>query len=435
MLAQLKYRTVKKIKSIIKQILPREMWLVLKKRSRVRLPVVRGYEAMLLEDWAVTRRRGEKVINQDLLEGVTLVGFLTAATGLGEAARSSLRALQEARIPYSLVDLDFDVPARQQITHPDPTAPKGFLNRVNLLHVNPNHLPLVWERFGQRALLGRRTIGVWYWELPEIPDEWVPAFQVVDEIWAPSRFIQRAVEARSPVPVHYVPPCIQVEFDPALARADFGLPEDTFLFLCAYDVNSVQARKNPKGAIEAFRRAFNPEDQSVGLVVKINNAEESPDEIARLEESLRGYGNIHFIKRVLPREHFNALIHLTDAYISLHRSEGFGLVAAEAMALGKPVIATNWSGNTDFMTEANSCGVDYKLVPVGEGMEPYLPDQVWAEPDLAMAAESLRKLKCDKQFYVRIGQNSKTTILDFFNTQKITAIIADRLFESNGMAQ
>jgi glycosyltransferase involved in cell wall biosynthesis len=224
-----------------------------------------------------------------------------------------------------------------------------------------------------------------------------------------------------------IPPCIQMVYDRNLTRLDFNLPGDRFLFLCAYDVLSTQARKNPLGAIKAFKRAFTKNDPSVGLVLKINNARENPGEIKQLHDELQGYSNCYFIEDGLERLKFNALINLVDAYISLHRSEGFGLIPAEAMSLGKPVIMTRWSGNLDLMTTDNSCGVDYKLIQVEEKTGPYLTGQIWAEPDIDHAAFFMKKLRSDRQYYSHISKHAIKFIRDHFSPEVIGQQIEDRM--------
>jgi glycosyltransferase involved in cell wall biosynthesis len=199
--------------------------------------------------------------------------------------------------------------------------------------------------------------------------------------------------------------------------------------LCAYDVLSTQARKNPRGAIEAFKRAFPRGDSSVGLVIKVINAQQNPREIKNLRDELRGYSNCYFIEDIYDKSAMNSLLNLIDAYVSLHRSEGFGLIPAEAMYLGKPVVMTNWSGNVDLMTGKNSCGVNYNLVPVGYNTGPYTSDQLWADPDIDHAADLLRRLRNDSAYYAIISQEAHQTIHKNFSPQTIGNAIRIRLFD------
>jgi glycosyltransferase involved in cell wall biosynthesis len=341
---------------------------------------------------------------------------LRAAKGISEAARGNLLALQAAAIPYSAIDYETDIPRYQQT---EPTLKginhAGFKFAANLIHVNAPELPYLWSSFGRHNLAGRFNIGVWYWELPDFPDQYCSAFSLVDEVWVGSQFVLESISAKSPVPVIKIPPCIHVVYDYGLQRSDFGLPADRFLFLCAYDVLSAQARKNPLATVEAFKRAFPRNDSSVGLVIKISSTREDPAAPKVLHDALSGYSNCYFIDKMLRRSAMNSLLSLTDAYVSLHRSEGFGLIAAEAMSLGKPVIMTRWSGNLDMMTSDNSCGVDYKLVPVGEGADPYAPYDFWAEPDVDHAAFFMRQLHSDREYYARISSQAASSVGDRFS--------------------
>jgi glycosyltransferase involved in cell wall biosynthesis len=422
------YRVLYFTKSILKKVIPDRLRLYLKKTGGGRLKGLK-YPTILLEEWA-SKKGVEKslILKQGLDQGVNIVGFLNSATGLGEAARSTAKGLEIAGIRYNLVDIDYDVPSRQRIDYLIKNKKTNlFPNAINLLHVNPTHMPYLWEAYGENNLLNRYTIGIWYWELPEIPDQWVSSFQLLDEIWVPTRFVYNAVFPKSTKPIYLIPPVIEVPFDSSISRTDFNLPEDSFLFLCAYDVLSVMERKNPWGVVDAFRNAFRPDDRRVGLVIKINNAEENPEGVASLEESLSVYSNCYFIKEIIPRKKFNSLLNLVNAYVSLHRAEGFGLVAAEAMYLGKPVIMTRWSGNVDFMTNDNSCGVDYRLIPVGEGILPYLPNQLWADPDIIQAANYMKRLFNDPGYAAVIGRNAKQTIISTFSSKEVGMLMRSRI--------
>ena len=366
--------------------------------------------------------------SQEIEEGVNLVGYFRAVKGISEAARSSALALANAGIPYTVNDYEFGIPAEQQVDSlPHSPHGAGFKFNTNLIHINPPQLPFLWNSFAQGDLTARYNIGVWYWELPELPDEWLPAFSLVDEVWAATQFVYDSVSAKSSVPVIKIPPCIHPIYDQQLKRTDFDLPADRFLFMCAYDVLSTQARKNPLGAVNAFKKAFPKNNLSVGLVIKVNNASENPHEVRQLNEHIAGYQNCYIIEDIFDKAKFNSLLNVVDAYVSLHRSEGFGLIPAEAMSFGKPVIMTRWSGNLDFMTANNSCGVDYKLIPVGEQAGPYLPGQFWADPDINHAAFLMQKLVTDRSYYAEISYHAKKTIQKDFSLDRIGQLIKDRL--------
>ncbi|MDR2006295.1 MAG: glycosyltransferase, partial [Acidaminococcales bacterium] len=165
--------------------------------------------------------------------------------------------------------------------------------------------------------------------------------------------------------------------------------------------------------------------RDVGLVVKINHPQ--PAEVAQIKNLLAGHDNVYIIAGTLPKTAVNSLIKCTDAFVSLHRSEGFGLVMAEAMLLKTPVIATNWSANTEFMDGDVACMVDFSLVEVGEDIWPYKKGDRWAEPDVNQAAAYMRKLYEDKRFCARIRRNAYRRITTKFSREKAVGAINGRI--------
>jgi glycosyltransferase involved in cell wall biosynthesis len=183
-----------------------------------------------------------------------------------------------------------------------------------------------------------------------------------------------------------------------------------------FDLASVPARKNPLGAIDAFQRAFSNQSP-VALLIKVSHSAEHPREYAAIQEHVRGMPNVYLTDRMLSRARVNGLIAACDAVVSLHRSEGFGLVLAEAMFLGKPVMATGWSGNMDFMNGRNSCPVDYELVTLDRSHGPYAAGQQWAEPDVDHAAQFMRRLFDDAAFRAQIGEQARETMRTHFSPE------------------
>ncbi|HEX7808698.1 MAG TPA: glycosyltransferase, partial [Thermoanaerobaculia bacterium] len=288
--------------------------------------------------------------NVALPQGVNVVGYVTRDTGVGESARLCKASFEAAGLRADLVDLD----ARTEVTPP-------VRYPISIHHVNADQVPAVRAQipgvFGASAF----NIGVWHWELPEFPDVWLPSATVLDEIWAPSAFIQSALSRKLSIPVVHLPHGIAVTEIETCTPEALGVPRGRFTFLCMFDFGSVLQRKNPFGAIDAFRRAF-PDDANVALLIKAGHSANHRDDYAELESRMRGVPNVYLTDRMLSRARVNGLIAACDGVVSLHHSEGFGLILAEAMALAKPVVATAWSGNTDFMNGANSCPVNYELV-------------------------------------------------------------------------
>jgi GT2 family glycosyltransferase len=357
--------------------------------------------------------------------GLNLIGFVKAEMGIGQAMRGLAAACESGGVPFDIYSYEHDNPARmgdESWSHRITEEPG---QGINLLMVNPDVVQRLRHSLPSRLIEGRYTIGYWVWELPELPEEWTEAFRSMDEVWTPSAFVQQAVALKAPVPVVRIPYVVEMRKHGYLDRDHFGLPGNAFLFLMMYDVNSVRERKNPQGAITAFRKAFAGTDASVGLVIKINNCTER--ELASIRRQVDGHANIHVIGTTLSRYEVDSLIHCCDAVVSLHRSEGFGLVLAEAMALGRPVIATYWSGNTDFMNPSNSACVDYRLVMLERDHGPYRSGQVWADPDLDHAAWWMRRVREDGELRSRLVKRAANDVQELLSARRIGAMVASRL--------
>ena len=408
-------------KNFLKSHLPESVWSNLRKIPIKR--IFRDYSSnRAYKEWAIAKSNNQYDVNLLNQNGVNIIGHLNADNGLGEAARGTIRALSKTNIPFSVNDFETNNTFSGYQSYPE-----GFPNQINIIHVNPDNFLELWDHYPREALTRHYSIAVWYWELPDFPQKWVKLFDLVDEIWVATEFVRNSIQKKTNKIVRIVPPAIHVEVDDSCTREDFGLPENVFLFLCAYDTYSVQARKNPLGSINAFTKAFSPKEEKVGLVVKVNHASFNQKEVDELKKRLSQYKHCYFLEESYPRKKFNALINLVDCYISLHRSEGFGLIPAESMYLGKPVIMTNWSGNLDFTRTDNSCPVDYRLIQVGKRIEVYDSRQLWADPDADQAADYMKKLVSDKTFYKEISQNAAKSIRELYGPEVIAEKIKNLL--------
>ena len=272
-----------------------------------------------------------------------------------------------------------------------------------VVHVNAPMLPLALLRLPRAVTRGRHIIGYWAWELPEMPSEWRPGLACVNEIWVPSRFTAAALEPHLPNRVRVVPPALAMlpPCPTKLDRSTFSLPQDAVVVLVSFNLASSLARKNPFAAIAAFHAAFGERADRI-LLLKIGHPNHAPEDFARLVQMAQG-SNIRLETRILPPDDSHALTACADIVLSLHRSEGFGLVLAEAMLLGKAVIATGWSGNTDFMDASNAALVGYRLVRARDSRSIYR-DSLWAQADPADAVARLRQLADDPQARLAMGR-------------------------------
>lgn len=317
--------------------------------------------------------------------GVNLCGYVRREFGLGESVRLFALALAQADFPFALLNFDLPTPAREQDRSLDAWIAADAEHPVSVYFVNPDQMLRARAQFEEQKRRGRYIIGFWFWELENFPQEWRAALDLVDEVWVASAFVQQAVSTATHKPVLRMP----LPIDPEGIRPDrvrSGLPEDRYTFLCTFDYHSWPQRKNPLGVVAAFRAAFDSGRDDVRLLIKTINAERVADAHLQLVGAARGDPRIVFRDEHLSRDEMYRLIASADACISLHRSEGFGLGMAEAMYFGKPVIATRYSGNLDFMSDNEAWLVDCSMVPVPPGAYPYWQGQHWADPDGSMAA-------------------------------------------------
>ncbi|HEY7336668.1 MAG TPA: glycosyltransferase [Bryobacteraceae bacterium] len=321
--------------------------------------------------------------------GINFVGYVRSEMGVGESVRCAIRAARAAEFAFSVKSVDrAGGPYRLMDGSVADNAASGLPYLFNIFHVNADQTPSVMLAVQHEIALDRFNVGYWAWELEEFPARWAPSFGYFREVWTPSSFCADAIARASPVPVLRVPHAVHVNEIAALDRSDFGIPEDRFAFLHCFDLMSGFERKNPLGAIAAFRAAFQG-DASCHLVLKVNHAELHTEQMEQIRQASAGLP-VTILERTIGRADLNALMNCCDCLISLHRSEGFGLTMAEAMFLGKPVIATAYSGNLDFTREDNSFLVRFKMTTVAPGCQPYDKGLRWADPDTDHAAEQMR---------------------------------------------
>ncbi|WP_426391411.1 glycosyltransferase family 4 protein [Variovorax sp. R-27] len=336
--------------------------------------------------------------------GVNVIGHFCYPSGLRVSVEAMTEAMARVGIQTSLRDVRTD--ARDDPRHVRFTGLESA--DITIIHVQPEPF---FARAYARADLAERTprtyrIAYWYWEFDSIPQSWCAHADQVDEVWTATEFIASGLREQLSVPVRTLFPGVTLAPFQVRDRAYFNLDERRFTFLFTFHMVSVMERKNPLGLIRAFKMAFRG-DEAVTLVLKTSFGDRYPVQFQELCDAAADFPTIKIIDQVLSSDEVLSLMNACDAYVSLHRSEGLGLTMAEAMLMGKPVIATAFSGNMDFMNDENSLLVPYERVKVGRPIPPYDADLEWAEPSVEHAARLMRRLYEDQKWAREIGARGK----------------------------
>lgn len=377
-----------------------------------------------LRDWC--RRLDAEVVGADMVRlGANVIGHFCYPSGLRISAESMVKGMNLAGLSTSLRDLRTDV--KDDPHHVDFRGME--CNDVTIIHVQPE--PYFDDAFRRAQLFQRspRTyrIAYWYWEFDSIPESWIAHASKVDEVWAATEFVARGLRSRLSIPVRTLFPGVKLAPYQRRERAYFGLSNEPFTFLFMFHMMSVMERKNPLGLIRAFKTAFRP-DEPVRLVLKSSYGDRHPTQLQALRDAAAG-ANIVVIDEVYSPGDVLSLMDACDVYVSLHRSEGLGLTMAEAMLMGKPVIATNFSGNVDFMDDSNSLLVPYELVKLGWPIPPYDAHLEWAEPSVEHAAQHMRRVFDNQSWARELGECGKRSAETNLSLHAAGERIARRLEE------
>jgi len=340
-----------------------------------------------------------------------LVGHPFAPIGMGEHIRSSFRAFRSLNQKVGLRNIyAWDTRDDPYLESEIPEYLVGSLERgVNIFYINGDEVKKALWHLRTDMPSGAYNIIYPTWELSKYPEEWAEDLERFDEIWAPSRFVQESIAGTVSKPVLLMPLANEVKLTSFLSRRYYKIPESSFVFLFFFDFSSYMERKNPLAVLKAFDelRKRRPKDD-LFLVIKAKGEERNRGEALRYRDYVSQFGNrTLFMNQVLTDNEIRNLIRCCDCFVSLHRSEGFGLGMIEAMFLGKPVIATGYSGNLEFMRQDNSCLVHYKLVNVPEGAYPFSSGQVWADPDIEDAVAHMHRLVCDRDYARGLGEAAR----------------------------
>lgn len=366
--------------------------------------------------------------------GVNLIGYAKGELGMGEHVRMVANSLNTIEFPFDVVNVkagghgEGDSSADLWIT-------QNQNYTTNIFHINADAFPLECLRYGR----GFYNIGYWAWELPDAPPEFFTAMNMTDEIWGCSEFTAAAFRSRTDIPVITMPLAVEVpDLSPKkYNKIRYGLPHDKFTFLFTFDAASYLDRKNPIDIVRAFNLAFPKGDEPVHLVFKVQNtAHITHSGLPRIlwDELLAAIGDaprITIINERFDRDEVFGLSLACDAFVSLHRSEGFGRNLTEAMSYGKPIISTNFSGSCEFINEITACPIDYRLIDVPDGAYPYSAGQCWAQPDVEQAAWAMRKLYEDDAFREEKGRAGRQFVRSKFNPRVVGERYRQRLEKIN----
>lgn len=362
---------------------------------------------------------------------VSVVGYPFSLTGMGEHGRSVCRALWAADVRPRLVDVE-TAPA---VPDPDlarefrPHLAAGLGGGINIFCLNADEVPRVTALLDAGAFQRAHNIVYPAWELAAYPQPWARELERFDEVWAPSAFIRDAIAPAVRRPVLHMPLAVDLKLSGFLGRRWFAIPEDAFVVLFFFDAASFADRKNPAGVLSAFERLVHRRPEArLHAVIKFRGA--FSDEAARraLEDRLDALSDrVQAIDADLSDNEIKNLVRNADVFVSLHRAEGFGRGMAEAMALGRPAVATGYSGNLDFMTPETSRLVDYALVPVPPGAYPHGEGQVWAEPSPDHAADLIEALLDDPAGARDLGRRAQRHIRTHFSARAVGLRYAERL--------
>ncbi len=355
-----------------------------------------------------------------------IAGFLSSPSGLGQSARLLAASLRERGYPVFGIDLSgyfFEVAHTVEHGLPDGRTVRGPAHLI--VNINAPYMPYVLWLLGRRFLRDKYITGYWAWELPVLPESWRRGFGCVHDIAVPSTFVADAVRNMDdsknvfvlPHPVAAEGSCVSRNGNDGNSAKDAARRTFTVGFMA--NIASGFVRKNPLAVVAAFRQAFG-NDRGRRLKMLLTNANHYPPARKSVEKVVRGAGNIEVTWSGLSPAALHQWWHDVDVYVSLHRSEGFGIPLAEAMCAGLPVVATGWSGNMEFMTVENSFPVRYSLVEVQDDQGKYPSDLgKWAEPDIYHAADLLRRLEANREAARRAGQRARKEIQYFLSAASI----------------
>jgi glycosyltransferase involved in cell wall biosynthesis len=359
------------------------------------------------------------------LPGVNFYGPIGVVSGLGSAARGYLAALRAAAVPVALV------PVHELFVHQPSVRSDERRQRprysISLVHINADSVQRFLHFHARTFARAQYKIGIWVWELAALRDEFLSELCHFDEIWVPSSFCQRAVRAMAAKPVTVVPHVVSVSEAPHLGwREKLQIGAGEFAFLYVFDASSIVERKNPYCLVDAFEAAFSDDDR-IRLVLKVSNADKDPEFSRYLNALVERNARCVVLRQTVKAHELAGLVRASNCYVSPHRAEGFGLTVAEAMALGVPVIATDYGGTVDFVTEEVGFPLRYRLMELDRDYGPYPKGAIWSDPSREHLQELLRSVVANPGAAAARGQRARARMLEDYSAPAVGRCIAERL--------
>lgn len=378
-------------------------------------------------------RKSFKFTPRPTQAGINVAGYLNAETGLGESARTLIRSIKTTPIKHALINYSLKRLKERDLCYEMEFTPCNPGN-INVIVINPDGLDLAFLHLGDDFFSGRYNIGYWAWELPDIPPEWKKYEESFDEFWVPSEFVRQALHKTIDKPVHVIPHSIEVKSFNHYGRGHFDCAREAFVFSFIFDYHSLFERKNPGAVVQSFKKAFQG-DENAQLIVKCSDPAGFLEQHHLLLKEIGADRRIKIISRRLTRDEISSLLDISDAYVSLHRSEGFGLTMAEAMFLEKPVICTAYSGNLDFTREDNAFLVGWRKTRLEKNIGPYKEGDEWVDADIDEAAQCMRQAYHQEALRKDKALQGRQFVQSYLNPESVGRKILQRFEQINARGE
>lgn len=367
-------------------------------------------------------------MQKKMADGINFFGSHDTEDGIGRAAALNIECLKATGLPLDSYVLSRPV-ARQtgRNTVIDEKLLSSVTNKINLFHFSARWVSHYFSHLGEGALGGFYNIGYWVCEVPKIPDQWARQLEFFDEIWTASTFCQSAIARSANIPVIRIPHPIELrQVSPRILARRSAKQVGPFNFLTIFNAYSDAERKNVLFTIRAFLTAHS-DNPNVRLIVKVSNLEHDPILLNKLAWIREHCINVEIIEGYIETANVQSLYDRADAYVSLHRAEGFGLTISDAMSRGIPVITTGYSGNMEFCRADDTRLVAYSLRAVGHDRLRYRKNDIWAEPDMEDAVSAFREIFDDYQVWVRKADHARERVSQLFSIDNIAQLMRERI--------